>query len=914
MVLYHRLIMGQHATVDGSTGGAADRRTVPVADPSWAPLAEDFAESTLTRRLEQVAQRDPAALAVTGEEGELTYGALDAAANRVANALRAQTSTLGHPVALLLAHDVPLVASIFGVLKAGGIVLVLDPLAPADVSAAVLADAGPVAVLTDEAHAESASQLAGRLPLVRFEDTATVSSERPPLGTGPGSPAMLAYSSGTTGGAKAAVLSHRALLHLARGASDELRLTSRDRLPMLFPVSMAVAAYPMLLPLLVGGSLHVRDVRSVGLAGFHQWLADEAITVLYLSPTVARFLGQVPSEVTDLSLRLVVLGGERVDGDAVAIVRATVGDGPVIANGYGTTETGVLTFYVIGDDEEFGPAGVPIGHPIVGTKLVVQADDGTECEPGQVGELLVQSRYLASGYWNRPDLDALVFTKIEGGDQVVYRTGDLVVLGENADLALVGRSDSEVKVSGHRVIPGEVEQAMLALPEVADAVVDARPDPMSTNQLIAWVVPADGADIPAIRRAAETAMRAPWVPARIVLLDQLPLLPNGKLDRRALPAPPDDTSAGGRVPRNEVELAIARIWQRILDVDAVAPEADLSDLGAQSLDMAWALVRIEEDLGTRVPMGEVTHVRSVADLAEVVAHIRTAGGSNAGLIQVQTGSDQRPPLFMVHDLHGSAFGLRHLAPHLGEDQTLWGFESPYLEGPVPPFRSLETLALRYVTDLRRIQPSGPYHLAGYSFGGVLAFEIARQLVEAGEEVPLLVVVDVGPGYRGRHYDPRKVLDKPWLQVPMPDEDSSLLDEARWYARLARRSPIDAALSFTNRTGLDRWTDSLVFQRDLRQTGTIAAGHRLWFAWRKHWELARRYEWEGRHYPGPLTLVWADESAATDGTMGWGAVVDGGVDIVHVPVPHERFLLPDGAPALGAAIRAAMDRSITVAGD
>ncbi|MGN6694074.1 MAG: AMP-binding protein, partial [Aquihabitans sp.] len=845
--------------------------------------------------------------------GTLTYEALDATANRIANALRERTSPLGRPVALLLGHDVELVASIFGVLKAGAIVLVLDPLAPADVSAAVVADAGPAALVTDEANGDAAAALAGALPVLRVEDTAEASSERPPLGTGPDSPAMLAYSSGTTGGAKAAVLPHRALLHLTRGASDELRITASDRLPMLFPVSMAVAAYPMLLPLLAGGSLHIRDVRSVGLAGFHQWLADEAITVLYLSPTVARFLGDVPADLDDLSLRIVVLGGERVDGDVVNLVRATVGDGPVIANGYGTTETGVLTFYVIGEGEAFGPAGVPVGQPIVETTLVVQADDGTECGPGEIGELLVQSRYLASGYWNRSDLDAQVFTAIEGSDEVVYRTGDLVVLDEAGDLALVGRTDSEVKVGGHRVIPGEVEQAMLALPEVADVVVDARPDPMSTNELVAWVVPAGEADVTTIRRAAETAMRAPLVPARIVLVDHLPLLPNGKLDRRALPAPADDEgSSGSRPPRNATEAALTTIWERILDVGSIAPDTELSNLGAQSLDVAWALVRVEEDLGVRVPMGEVANARSIADLADVVERIRAVGGETAGLIQVQAGSDDRPPLFMVHDLHGSAFGLRHLAPQLGPDQTVWGFESPYLEGPVPPFRSLDTLALRYVTELRRIQPEGPYHLAGYSFGGVLAFEIARQLVEAGEDVPMLVVVDVGPGYRGRHYDPRKVLDKPWLQVPMPDEDASLVDEARWYAGLARRSPVDAALSFTNRTGLDRWTDSLVFQRDLRQTGTIAAGHRLWFAWRKHWELARRYQWEGRRYPGPLTLVWADESAATDGTMGWGAVVDDGLEIIHAPVPHERFLLPDGAEVLGPIIRAAIDRSISPA--
>lgn len=895
-------------TGPGRTDGAP--RTVPIADAAWAPLAPDFAESTVTRRFEEVVARRPDAVAVASVTTTWTFSQLDAASNQVANALRERFETLGRPVALLCDHDAPLVASILGVMKAGAIVVVLDPAAPAEVSAAVLADAEPVALLADDANRSSAEGLAGSAGLLGFDAVRTASRDRPLLGTGPASPAMLAYSSGTTGSAKAAVIPHRALLHLVRGASDELRLTAADRLPMLFPVSMAVAAYPMFLPLLAGGSLHVRDLRSVGLADFHRWLAEQDITVVYLSPTVVRFLGPPPDDAPERALRLVVLGGERVDGDAVAAVRSSFGGAPTIANGYGTTETGVLTFYVTGDGEAFGPSGVPVGRPIVATEMTVEADDGRPCSVDEVGELVVRSRYLASGYWRRPDLDAVALERESGTDVVAYRTGDLVSVDARGEMYLVGRSDTEVKVRGHRVVPGEVEQAMLALDEVADVVVDPRPDPMGTNELVAWVVPARGVDEAAVRSAAEGAMRAPMVPGRIVLIDALPQLPNGKLDRRALPDPPaQDPHADRADARTETEAALTHIWERILGIATISVDSDLVSLGAQSLDVAWALVRIEEDLGVRVPMGAVIDVRSIADLAEVVDGLRRGSSPTSGLVEVQRGEPGRPRLYMVHDLHGSAYGLRQLAPHLGTDQPLWGFESPYLEAHPPPFRSLETLALRYVTELRRVQPEGPYHLAGYSFGGVLAFEIARQLVQDGDEVPVLVVVDVGPGYRGRHYDPRKVLDKPWLRVAMPDEDASLPLQARWYVRLARTDPTSAAMSLAIRTGADRWTDPLLFRRDLRQRGEISAGNRLWYAWRKHWELARRYPWEGRRYPGPLTLVWADESAAADGTMGWGPVVEGGLEIVHVPVPHERFLQPDGAERLGPVLRAEVDRSM-----
>lgn len=911
-----------NSTASGTAGSvrrdSIPHREVPVSDPAWRPVEAAFADSTISRRFEEQAARRPDAVAIVGEGGTLTFSEADQRANQIASAVRVHGSALGRPIAILLPHDVDLVLSILAVLKAGGIVLVLDPMAPAALSAAVLADAKPDSLITDGSLPELVAEISpDGLPTVLLDEGIDAQpAERLPLGAGPASPAMLAYSSGTTGSAKAAILPHRALLHLTRGAANALKLTDADRLPMLFPVSMAVAAYPMLLPLLVGGSLRIRDVRSVGLAGFREWLADEGVTVLYLSPTVARFLGDGEVDADLSGLRLVVLGGERVDGDAVAVVRGAFGPQATIANGYGTTETGVLTFFVIEDGAEFGAEGVPVGYPIEDTALSIVSDGGASLPAGEVGELVVRSRYLCSGYWGRPDLTGRVLTAIAESADFEYRTGDLAVIDETGALLLVGRSDTEVKVAGHRVIPGEVEQAMLALPEVADAVVEARPDAMGTNELVAWVVAAPGQDLGSIREATVAAVRGPMVPARIVLIPALPQLPNGKLDRRALPDPPasDPALAGdgagggadGGEPRTETEAAIAYIWSRILDVSPIGVHTDLAELGAQSLDVAWALVRVEEDLGVRVPMGEMIGVRTVAGLAAVVESARRPSHQASGLVEVQAGDPDRSRLYMVHDLHGSAFGLRHLSDRLGTDQPLWGFESPYLEGPEVPFRTLDTLALRYVTELKAVQPEGPYHLAGYSFGGVLAFEIARQLVEAGDDVPFLAVIDVGPGYRGRHYDPRKVLDKPWLRVSMPGDDLGAAQQVGWYARLARRNPVDAAMSLSIRTGADRWLDPLLFRYDLRRKGQISAGNRLWYAWRKHWELARSYVWEGRTYPGPLTLLWADESAATDGTMGWGDVVQGTVDIHHVRVAHERFLQPDGAAIIGPILRAALD--------
>jgi amino acid adenylation domain-containing protein len=868
--------------------------------------------ATIIDRFESQVDEGGDRMALVGPSESLTYAAADDRAGRAASSLLASVGAGAEPVALLFEHDVDLVVALLAVMKAGRPVVVLDPLAPVDLTASVLADAAPVALVHDEAHVPPA-ELDAEAISVRWADLADGEAGGRAV-VGPDDAAMLAYTSGTTGSAKAATIPHRALVHLMEGATDALSIDADDRLPMLFPVSLAVAAYPMLLPLVNGAALHTFDMRALGLAPFPDWLADQGITLIYFSPTVARFLEGSTDGASLPSLRTVVLGGERVDDEAVAVVRGVFGDHIEVFNGYGTTETGVLTFHHVERGVRYGAAGVPAGTPIAGMDLLLVDEDGEEVAAGEIGDLLVRSRFLFDGYWGKPELDQAVLA-VDGATGVpVYRTGDV---GRWVDgrLELVGRSDTEVKVRGHRVVPGEVEQAMLALPEVVDVVVDARPDLLGTNQLVAWVVPAPGHDHESIRRATAAAVKAPMVPTAIMEMEELPLLPNGKLDRRSLPEPPTNRPDGlGRYepPRDDDERIVLDAWEQVFSIRPLGVFDDFEALGGQSLDAARMLVVLESRHGIRLPMASLLDARTIADLAVHVRAERSSasdGGRRSAITRVTEGSPDRPVLYFLHDLHGTAYSLRYLAPLLGDDQGLAGFESPFLDGERSPFTRLETFALRYVTHLRRVQPEGPYLLAGYSFGGVLAFEIARQLREAGEEVPFLGVFDVGPGYRGRHYHRHKPPQKPTLEVPLAPEDASGTEVARWYLDLARRAPSSLVDNLLIRTGADRLTDPLRERRDLRRSGAIHPARRLWYAWRTHWELGRTYTWDDKRYDGPLTLFWAEETASTDATMGWGSVVDGPIDIVRVPIEHETFLQEAGARGIAPMLRAEIDRSI-----
>lgn len=859
--------------------------------------------ATLIGRFDEQAAATPHRVALVGPERSLTFGEVDDLAAVAGSALLSRYGAGREPVALQFDHDVQLVVAILAVMRSGRPFTVLDPQAPAALNAAVLADSTAVALVHDDAQARGATATAGSAAVPWSELFGGARGATWPVEAG--DPALLAYTSGTTGAAKAATIPHRALVHLMDGATRALGISEDERMPMLFPLSLAVATYPMFLPLVNGGSLHTFDMRSLGLAPFPSWLVDQRISLIYFSPTVARFLEEAAVGHRFDGLRQVVLGGERVDDDAIAVVRHVFGSHVTVANGYGTTETGVLCFHETDPDRRYGEAGVPVGTPIPGMEIVLVDGEGVPVDEGEVGELVVHSEYLLTGYWGRPDLDDLVLGTDRETGVPTYRTGDLGRWRDGV-LELVGRSDSEVKVRGQRVVPGEVEQVLLALPEVKDAAVGTRRVSIGSNEVLAWVVVAEGSTIDSVRSALGDRVKAAFVPTTFVEVDALPLLPNGKLDRRSLPAPP-----GGRPPglgpyvppATEDQHLVVGVWEQIFGVRPIGIADRFDALGGRSLDAAQMVVMLEDQHGIILPMADLLEAMTPELVAARIVHARSVASgvlARSSITVITPPKTEVPMLYFVHDLHGSAYSLRFLASALG-DRPLAGFESPFLDAAGARPRRLEDLASRYVADVIAAQPEGPYHLAGYSFGGVLAFEMARQLMAKGHEVAELVILDVGPGYRGRHFHPRRAPAKPTLSVPMPPEAAGWAATVRWYLELARRSPSDAAQSMVFLTRLDRTVDRLRNWSDLRRHGSVRPSHRLWDAWQQHWELGRAYSWEGRRYEGPATLVWADETGSTDATMGWGGIIDE-LEIVRVAVDHEAFLLPDGARVIASVLQ------------
>jgi amino acid adenylation domain-containing protein len=878
-------------------------------------------------RFLQVAEARAGATALRSPHGAWTFAQLSADATALAGGI-AEILGAEHPrpVALIAAHDGPLVVGILATVLAGHVVVVLDPTAPEEQLTRSLDAVEASLVLHDEAHDDLAARaVAATTRPARAERLDALRGSAPLRAVAtPRDPAMLAFTSGTSGEPKAATITHGVLLNLVRGATNALGITERDCMPMLFPTSLAVAAYPMFLPLLNGGTLATLDVRSVGLAPIADFLTDERITLAYLAPTVVRFLVDSLSGRSFPDLRMIALGGELVDAEVVRLTVDLLGP-DLVANGFGTTETGVITLYVMDPDVPLEGAA-PAGYPVAEVDLCVLDDHGHELPAGETGEVAITSPHVFSGYWGHPELSAQVLEPDPRGRPgwVRYRTGDLGRLDHHGALTVLGRLDTKVKVRGRFVVLGDVESDLHALDGVADAAVVAV-DRAGVVELVAILVASGTTPLewPKLRRELLRDHEAYRVPARAVVPPELPRLPNGKVDRQALTAlaegaqgdgQADATAAGPGVASvpvgtntEDVRRSLRDLWELLLPVPVVALDDDFFDLGGHSLLAAQMVVMAEHRLGVTIPMSALVDARTVRTLADVVVALGAPGnGPTTTVARVQQGASSRPRLWFVHDLPGSAYRVRHVARHLGADQPVWSFESPLLRGEPNRFGNLDAFVARYVRDLVEAQPEGPYWLAGYSFGGICAYQMARELRAQGRQVAFVGIVDVGPGYRGPNWQGAHSPPWPYFGVPYPpSRDASTVQVIRHYAGMLRATPRGAARHLTLRTGLARPIDSVRFAADLRRDGRIRPEWRLWYAWEEHWKLATKAWDRGNTYDGRVDFLWASQTGSTDGSMGWGDLVDD-LHIHRFEGFHDDLLEERGAPALGAALRSVLD--------
>jgi amino acid adenylation domain-containing protein len=879
------------------------------------PFAREEVARSIPERFARIVAAAPDALAIAAGAERLTYAELDRQSDAMADAIGRRTAGSGAPVALLLGDPVTMVAGLLGAWKAGKLCVPLDPAYPEAQITAIFQSSEAGLVVADRPGGRALDRAAAdRLSVEEIDLRAAV--DLPPMVFGVDPLACVLYTSGSTGAPKGVMRGHRDLLHRAWVAIDSLAMAPGDRISALHSPGFGAGLRDVLMALLSGAALMPFDLRRAGLRALAKWIDGERISVLCTVVTTFRqLMGSLGEGERFRSVRAVRLGSEPLYRQDVVRFRERFAPGCLLVAGYGASETSGITEYRLDAAASLPSGQVPAGHPVEGVEILVLSEAGQPVADGEAGEVAVRSRFLARGYWRRPDLTSKAFLPDDGDpDTRIYRTGDVGRLRQDGCLEVLGRKDEQLKVRGFLVHPGEVELALAEHPEIREAVVVGRPGAGGQMRLVAYVVPgtSPAPSAQALRAFLRARVPVHLVPSAFVTLAVLPVNANGKVDRAALPTPA--TSAIVRdmpfVPlRTPLEHQIALIWEDLLDARPIGARDDFFDLGGDSLLAAAFVAAIEEACGrpmapsalfeaSTVAGVAATLVRDVGPLAEPVTAIRAAGAG--------------PPLFFFHgDFHEGGLYCRVLARHLDPDRPFYAVHPHGLDGgEVPP--TIEAMAVDRLAAVRAVRPHGPYLLAGHCNGGLVALEMARRLDAAGERVEVVGLVDAAaPGLGLRAM--RGVAEAIGRVRGLPPEARADLfarmergsDEVGGWARYYRgrlRTRLPSALG----RGADRAGREL--GRLARALGASRRGRPGVPAALDPDPRRRAYRRAIRRYaPGPyagrLALFSAEERDARGHDLGWSRLAPR-LEVIRVPGDHHTCITRHAA-AFGARLERAL---------
>jgi amino acid adenylation domain-containing protein len=897
-------------------------------------------ETSLHRLLEAQAERVPDSVALIVEQAHTTYRELNRRANQLAHFLAGRNMHSGTLIGLCMERSQELIIGLLGILKVGGAYVPLDPSYPPERLAFVLKDTQTPLLLTQQSLAATLSANCAQMLCLDAEWPAieACSAANPSSVIVADHPVYVIYTSGSTGQPKGVVVVQRGIVNLALSMAEEIGLGTSQRFLQFASFSFDASAI-QLFPTLISGAtlvLHPNPsqltnqelldlcdrqqitVLDLPAAFWHQWVAD-------LAAQGRRLPG---------SVRMCMTGGERVTRESLHLWAGIAGKSTGFLSSYGPTEATVTTMIFTTTSAAATHLDIPnvlLGDPIANTRIYLLDRHMRLVPIGVPGEIYIAGIGVARGYLGRPDLTAERFVPNPFADRAkqpssaaenilqsticnlqsaigtrLYRTGDLARHGPDGRVTFLGRVDDQVKIRGFRIEPGEVAAAIRQHPRVREVVVVAREDPRDDKQLVAYVVARTG-DSTGSSQAAHTgddavslilqlrtflAARLPahMLPAAFVQLDELPLNANGKIDRLALPAPDRAQTADGHAgvtPRNLLERQLVQIWEDLLGTAPIGVTDNFFDQGGHSLLVVRLMAQIQNQFGRSLPLASLFEGATIAQLAGVLR--RDPDTSRwSPVVQIQSGGARRP-FFCIHPIGGSALVYLNLARYLGKDQPFYGLEAPNLADIDRSELRIEDMAAQYVEAVRQVEPHGPYLLGGWSFGGVVAFEMAQQLQQMGQEVRLLVLIDSHP--------------------PATAGSVAHLSDAELLIGLAREHALQTGKPFS--VSLDD-LGQIEPERHLDYVLDQIKAHGLEFGSEPEW--ARRFvrgfkardragqAYRPQIYPGRVTLIKAGEEDAEliklldtmgadqgNPTNGWDALSLQPVECIVVPGYHALLL-------------------------
>ncbi len=568
-----------------------------------------------------------------------------------------------------------------------------------------------------------------------------------PTELGVDQPACVVFTSGSTGRPKGIVNSQRNLLQRVAQSINAAHINAEDRFLTLASLSTIVGVRDTITALLAGASVHLLDPQRAGAREILNIIRAESITILFAFPALLRSVIADGGEQAGDTLRLVRIGGDTTLWSDIDLLRAWLGPEAAIQLIYAATEAPMMQWFV-DDSCRADDARIPIGYPLPGNRLALIDEYGRNTPPGEVGELVVASPYVALGLWVDGRCAAGSMESNGAPPCRLFRTGDLVRQRPDGLLERIGRKDRQVKIRGARVDLEGVEAVLRQHPLVRDVAALARPviktDADGEVNLVAYVSLAIGApagmldDLKVWMRSAPPSMR----PGRFYLTHKIPRLPSSKLDLRALMALDEvnvqnerahvaAAAEAGPADGDCIAQTVARVWQEVLQMPVGGPEDDFFDAGGDSLKAIQFTIDLERALGLELSLTLITEAPKFARLCEALKEHRTT--RYVPLVILKPG-DGSPPVFLIHGLGGNVAGFFPMTRRMTYPGAVIGIQARGLAGKDPPHATVEAMAAEYLREVKARQPDGPYNLCGYSFGGLVAFEMARRLRESGDEV------------------------------------------------------------------------------------------------------------------------------------------------------------------------------------
>jgi amino acid adenylation domain-containing protein len=853
----------------------------------------------------------PDAIAVSDRQRSLTYLELVASSDAFAQGLIHNGIGPGSRVAVFLPRNVNLPALLLGVLKTGAAYVPLDPVFPPERISMILDDCTPVAIVTDSTYA-------GRLPDNRQEVFLMINQLTEPRNNqyiltepNPDMPAYLIYTSGSTGKPKGVVVGHRSVVNFLVSMQRSPGMEAGQKLLAITTVTFDIAVLELFLPLITGGQCHLLTHEEA----LDPYLLSEVIRsekpdLMQATPVTYRMLFAIKWE--GLHSLKVLCGGEALP---VGLAGQLLNTCREVWNMYGPTETTVWsTIHRVGAEDIRRTGYIQLGKPVANTRIYILNDELLPVPQGVEGELYIGGDGLAHGYHNLPQLTTARFLvdPFAGGNARMYQTGDRVKVSPDGELLYLGRSDQQAKIRGFRLELGEIE-SVIAATGVGECVVVLREDESGEAYLSACIQNDSGSRQQAQELREILLKKLPdyMIPTYWVWLDKFPLTPSGKIDRKALPGPGTDhrpTFSKKDQPGTESEKKLLAVWIEIFKTPDIGIDDDFFELGGNSLLALSLVVKIEEQTGTRLPLATVFSEGSIRRMARLLEK-KSDSLAWQSLIRIKQGVSDRTPLFLVHAAGLNLLLYNTLVRHLDPGQPVYGLQAKGLNGVDEPFETIEEMAAHYIDEIKTIQPNGPYALAGFCIGGQIAYEMAMQLHNTGEDIRFVGLFETIASHLKFN-----ALKQPWQSIHVagfkmqkyiwnlreflrqPVSGQKEFVQRKWNALTKRVKPVPQ--SVTQEIQIDGETTVLpAYTRKVREANDRAMA---------------RYIMKPANLKVHLFKARQQEFFILDPAYyGWDRYALKGLEIIELPGNHALIFAPPADKVFGEKLQKAMDAALTV---